>query len=280
MTATPDEAPARDDLLAVRELRQGSADAVPLVLLHGFPVDSRMWDAAAAEAPGERAILAVDLPGLGGSAGFPLPSPPSLDDAADAVARTLAARGVDSAVVAGLSMGGYVALALLERHPGLVAGLGLLDTKATADDDDARANRLRIADAVETAGAVEEVLPMGGTLLGESTRASRPTLADTLTAWIAGQRPEGVAWSQRAMAARPDRSGLLAGFEGPALVLVGDEDQVTPPAVAEAMAEALPAGQLVVVVRSGHMSAVEDPSAVGAALGDLAQRVDALVERG
>ncbi|WP_082812744.1 alpha/beta fold hydrolase [Cellulomonas timonensis] len=273
MTATPGDAPI--PALAVRELRGGTAGSTPLVLLHGFPVDSRMWESTVAQLPGDRTVLGVDLPGLGGSADVDLPTPPALEAAADAVALALAERGIDRAVVAGLSMGGYVALALLERHPALVAGLGLLDTKATADDDDARVNRLRIADAVEETGSVAEVLPMGTALLGESTRAARPTLAATLTAWIEDQQPTGVAWSQRAMAARPDRSHLLRAFEGPAMVLVGDEDQVTPASVAEPMAAALPAAQLVVVVRSGHMTAVEDPAAVAAGLGDLAQRVDA-----
>ncbi len=273
MNPTPGDASPPE--LAVIELREGAAGPMPLVLLHGFPVDSRMWEAAAAQLPGDRAVLGVDLPGLGRSADAGLPTEPALEAAADAVAQALAARGVDYAIVAGLSMGGYVALALLERHPGVVAGLGLLDTKSTADDEDARVNRLRIADAVEATGSVEEVLPMGAALLGESTRAARPTLAATLTAWIEEQQPAGVAWSQRAMAARPDRSDLLREFQGPAMVLVGDEDQVTPAAVAEEMAAALPAGKLVVVVRSGHMSAIEDPAAVAAALGDLGQRVDA-----
>lgn len=258
--------------LAVREL-SAPADAVPLVLLHGFPVDSRMWDTTVAELPGTRQVLAVDLPGLGGSADVP-PGEPTLDASADAVAAVLADRGITRAVVAGLSMGGYVALALLERHPDLVAGLGLLDTKATADEPDARTNRLRIADAVEATGSVDEVLPMGGVLLGESSRIARPELAAELTAWIDEQTPAGVAWSQRAMAARPDRTAQLAAYQGPVLVLVGDEDQVTPVDVAESMVHGLADAQLVVVVRAGHMTAVEDPAAVAAALSDLAQRAD------
>ncbi|MFI2753558.1 alpha/beta fold hydrolase [Cellulomonas sp. P22] len=259
--------------LAVREHRGGSADAVPVVLLHGFPVDARMWDTTVAELPGDRRVLAVDLPGLGGSATVPL-GEPTLDASADAVAAALADRGITCAVVVGLSMGGYVALALLERHPDLVAGLGLLDTKATADEPDARANRLRIADAVEATGSVDEVLPMGGVLLGESSRVARPELAEELTGWIDEQAPAGVAWSQRAMAARPDRSEVLAAYRGPVLILVGDEDQVTPVDLAEAMTRGLTDVQLVVVVRAGHMSAVEDPAAVAAALADLAQRAD------
>ncbi len=247
-------------------------DGLPLVLLHGFPLDHRMWDAAAALVPGERPVLAVDLPGTP-SDDEELPEP-SIEASADRVAADLRAAGIDRAVVAGLSMGGYVLLALLERHPDLVAGAGLVDTKSTADTDDARANRLRIADEAEHSGTVAPVRPMSTTLLGETSRTSRPDLVDALAGWIEEQRPAGVAWSQRAMAARPDRTEVLRGYAGAVLVLVGDEDTVTPVEGAEHMAAAVPQAALVVVPHAGHMSAVEQPAAVADALGELAQRAD------
>lgn len=259
----------------VHALRPGTG--LPLVLLHAFPLDHRMWEDAAALVPGAphgaaaQPVLALDLPGLGAAQGVPLPDP-SLDAAADAVAAALAEAGHDRAVVAGLSMGGYVALAVLERHPGLVAGLGLLDTKAGADTEEARANRLRIADAVESAGTVDEVLPMADALLGRAAR-DRGT-ADRVRAWIEAQPPAGVAWSQRAMAARPDRTALLGEFTGPALVLVGEEDQPTPVAEARRTAGLLGV-EPVVVPGAGHLTAVESPDAVAAALGALLGRAAA-----
>lgn len=251
--------------VTLHELRPGTG--LPLVLLHAFPLDSRMWADVAPQLEGP--VLAVDLPGAGSAPGAALPEP-SLEAAADAVAAALAGAGHDRAVVAGLSMGGYVALALVERHPELVAGLGLLDTKATADADQARANRLRVADAVATAGTVDEVLPMATALLGAASR-ERPELVARLEALIGAQQPAGVAWSQRAMAARPDRAAVLAGYRGPALVLVGEEDRPTPVAGARAMADALGV-EAVVVPGAGHLTAVEAPSAVAAALADLLAR--------
>ena len=259
--------------LNVLTYRTGPDDRLPVVLLHGFPLDSRMWDDVAPLLPGPRNVLAVDLPGLGGSAGT-LRSPPSLDAAADAVALTLAAVGLTRAVIVGLSMGGYVALALLERHPGLVAGLGLLDTKSTADTVDARANRLRVASDVETSGNLDAVRGMATDLLGASSRSQRPDLVARLAVLIDQQLPSGVAWSQRAMAGRPDRTDVLRGFQGPALVLVGAEDVATPIVVAEQMVVALARPHLVVVPRAGHMTAVEDPAAVAVAIGGLARRAD------
>ena len=270
-----------DGLLALHTYRTGRTGRTPLVLLHGFPVDHRMWDAVVDLLPGDRTVLAPDLPGLGGSPSgedvadaLGSPAAPSLETTADAVAATLRAAGVGRAVVAGLSMGGYVAMALVERHPDLVAGLALLDTKSTADDDAARANRLRIAAAVIAAGEVDAVLGMRRALLGETSLVTRPDLVDRLELWIRTQGPAGVAWSQRAMAARPDRTAVLEGFAGPALVLVGEEDEVTPLAGARSLAAALVAAELVVVPRAGHMSSVESPEPVAAALDALALRVD------
>lgn len=250
---------------ALHRLRPGTG--LPLVLLHAFPLDSRMWADVAPLVGGP--VLAVDLPGMGAAQGVALPEP-ALEASADAVAAVLAEAGHRRAVVAGLSMGGYVALALAERHPDLVAGLGLLDTKATADTEDARANRLRVAAAVESTGTVDEVLPMATALLGEASR-ERPELVARLEALIGAQQPAGVAWSQRAMAARPDRTAVLADHRGPALVLVGEEDRPTPVAEARGMAEALGV-EAVVVPGAGHLTAVEAPHAVAAALDDLLRR--------
>ena len=259
--------------LNVVTYRTGPVDRLPIVLLHGFPLDSRMWDDVAPLLPGPRTVVAVDLPGFGGSVATGR-SAPSLDDAADAVAHTLAAVGLTRAIVVGLSMGGYVALALLARHPELVAGLGLLDTRSTADDADVRANRLRVAGEVESSGTVDAVRPMATSLLGETSRTLRGELTDRLAVLVDQQLPAGVAWSQRAMAARQDRTDALRRFTGPALVLVGDEDVAAPVAAAEHMAAALASSSLVVVPRAGHLTALEDPAAVAVAIGELAYRVD------
>ncbi len=262
--------------VAVRRMAGGARDEalLPLVLLHAFPMDSRMWDAVGALVPGGRAVYVVDLPGSPGHADA-LPSPPSLDASADLVAAALAEAGVTRAVVAGLSMGGYTALALLERHPSLVVGLGLLDTKLVADAPEAAANRLARALRLDESGTVAEVLPDADTLLGETTRAARPEVRKQVVGWIREQVPAGLAWAQRAMAARPDRTDVLHRFAGPVTVLVGDEDAITPVAMAEQMSAVAGGAPLVVVRGAGHLSAVEDPAAVAAALADLAQRADA-----
>ena len=270
-----------DGQLALHTYRTGRTGRLPLVLLHAFPLDHHMWDDVVDLLPGDRTVLAPDLPGFGTSpsgadvsGALGAPDEPALETMADAVAATLREVGVERAIVAGLSMGGYVAMALVERHPDLVAGLGLLDTKSTADDDAARANRLRIAEAVTADGDVDAVLGMRRALLGETSLVQRPDLIDRLEGWIRNQGSAGVAWAQRAMAARPDRTGVLTGFEPPALVLVGDEDRVTPLAAAQHLESALPSAMLVVVPRAGHLSSIENPEPVAAALDALGLRAD------
>ncbi|GAA4721488.1 alpha/beta hydrolase [Isoptericola chiayiensis] len=254
--------------LATTVLRDGAGP--PLVLLHGFPLDLRMWRPVAEALPAGIRVIGVDLPGQGHSDLDHLP--PSLDAAADAVHATLRAQGEGNAVVVGLSMGGYVALALAERHGDFVHGLGLVDTKATADTPEARDNRRKIARDVEDTQTVDAVRGMPAKLLGPTSELERRALYPAVDHWIRSQSPTGVAWAQRAMAARPDRTAALADFDGPVAVVVGAEDDITPVDDARHMVEAARHGVLTVVPNAGHLTALEEPAAVAKALADLHHR--------
>lgn len=272
-----------DGMLALHTLRRGVPGSLPLVLLHGFPLDHRMWLDVTDILPGERTVLAPDLPGFGTSpSGADVavalgadPAVASVDVMGDGVAATLRAAGVERAVVAGLSMGGYVALSLAERHPELVAGLGLIDTKATADDDDARARRHEIARQVRADQRVEAVYGMRTAVLGPTNRVARPDLVERIWEWIRDQGPSAVAWAQEAMAARPDRTAVLAAYAGPSLVVVGEEDDISPVDVARGMSYKLTDSDLVIVPRSGHMTSIESPQPVASGLSRLLRRAEA-----
>ncbi|MGV9323548.1 alpha/beta fold hydrolase [Streptosporangium sandarakinum] len=243
---------------------RSAGEGVPVVLLHAFPLSSAMW---LAQREGLSALCKVITPDLRGFGGSVLgDEEPSLDVMADDVARTLDREGVDRAVVGGLSMGGYVTMALCRRHPDRLMGVVLADTKASADPDQARANRERIAAAVVEDGSavlLEEVLPP---LVGRTTAERRAMVYGRVRGLVQSAPPRAVAWAQRAMAARPDSFDTLRGLKVPALVLVGEEDGLTPRGDAEAMVEAVPDGRLAVIEKAGHLSAVEQPEAFNRAL--------------
>ncbi|MFN8077133.1 MAG: alpha/beta hydrolase [Kineosporiaceae bacterium] len=260
----------------------GPADATgpTLVLLHAFPLDRRMWQGVADRLPAVRCVL-VDLPGCGRSA---VPdAEPDVSFSAEGVLEVLRGLGTGPFVVAGVSMGGYVAMALARTQaeagpvPGgpTLAGLALVDTKAEADAEDARANRLRTAQALEGPEGTRALAALPTTLLGATTVRERGELVAEVAEWVRAADPAGLAWSQRAMAGRPDSRGVLAALSVPATVVVGEEDVPTPPAAAASMAETLADAVLVTVPACGHLSPLEDPDAVAAALRDLLARVGA-----
>ena len=241
----------------------GSGRAV--VLLHAFPLSSAMWLAQREELSDTCRVVTPDQRGFGGS---PLgEDDPSLDRAADDVAALLDALSLDRVVLGGLSMGGYVAMAFLRRHADRVAALILADTKAVADGPQARANRERMANAVSADEAstvlVDEVLP---TLLGATTVAERPLVSGRVKGLVQAAPAAAVAWAQRAMAARPDSFDALRAVSVPTLVVVGDEDRLSPPEDAQAMADAVTGARLEVLPRAGHLSAMECPEEFNAAV--------------
>lgn len=232
------------------------------LFLHAFPLNARMWDPQLAEMRSGARGLAVDLPGFGRCPA----AEPDLDRYADAAIEALDADGGGRAVVVGLSMGGYVAFRLLERHRGRVAGLVLADTRAGPDDEAARQRRTDQAARVRREGTSwlpEALLPA---LLGETTRRERPEVVDAVRGLVEDAEPEGVARALVAMRDRPDSTALLATISVPTLVLAGGEDTLTPPEEARAMAAAIPGARFELLPGVGHLSNLEDPLLFNAAV--------------
>jgi pimeloyl-ACP methyl ester carboxylesterase len=221
----------------------GPVDSLPLVLLHAFPVDSRMWE-------GVREHLEVITPDQRATGG------PDLETAARNVLRDLDERGVDRFVVGGCSMGGYVAMALLRIAEERVAGLVFADTRAGADTDEVRGNRLAMADRLDAEGVGEWVADSAKHLLSANAGADAAALLRRI---VLEQDPADLAWAQRAMAARPDSGEMLANTDLPALVVVGELDELTPPAQARQIANYLGSSTLVELPGVGHLSPLEAP---------------------
>ncbi|WP_410587907.1 alpha/beta fold hydrolase [Amycolatopsis sp. lyj-23] len=236
---------------------------LPLVLLHAFPLDSRMWNAVREPLASHLRVITADQRGLGRSPLPESPREPSLEDAARDVVALLDRLDLDRVVLGGCSMGGYLAMAVLRLAPERVGGLVLIDTKATPDTPEAARTRLDVAARVEAEG-IEGWLAEGNlpTLLSASTREQRPELVETVREIIESQPPAGVAWTALALRTRPDSLDLLRHSEVPALVIVGEEDPITPVAAASEMAEALADATLVVLPDAGHLTPLEDPAGV------------------
>ncbi|MPY98575.1 MAG: alpha/beta fold hydrolase [Actinophytocola sp.] len=239
---------------------------LPLVLLHAFPVDARMWDGVREPLAARTRLITPDQRGLGRS---PLPDSdrvPTLDDAARDVIALLDRLELDKVVLGGCSMGGYVTMAVLRAAPERVGGIVLMDTKASADTEEASDNRLKMAERVERDGVGWVPDAMLNALLGETTRAERPDVAARVRELIESQSPAGVAWAQRAMAMRPDSTETLRRADVPALVVVGEEDSLTRVEEGRGMVDTLPKATLDVIPSAGHLAPVEQPAAVAEAV--------------
>ncbi len=247
--------------LHVHEYQPGTSGGPTLVLLHGFPVDHRMFDAMAEHISDRTRVLGVDLPGLGESRGI-LPATTSMEESAKLVMDSFTPSPQSPVIIAGLSMGGYVAQAIAAHYGKHIAGLILLDTRMTADTTGARENRLKVAQQALESGSSEVVAAMALNTLAPSTRQERPEVVEYMQDLIGDQTGGGVAWSQRAMAARPDRTEVIAGLSQELLVIVGDHDEISPPDVMTEIARTAQRGLIEIISDAGHMTPVEQPAAV------------------
>lgn len=234
-----------------------------LVLLHAFPVGARMWEAQhAIAASGWRVVMPQFR-------GFDCSTPDgadatTLDDYAGDVSDLLDTLSVSRAVIGGLSMGGYVAFALYRRRPEVFRGVILADTRAEADTKEARDNRHRLIALAATKGVGAVADDMVPKLIGATTRREHPAVEARLRALIAANQPSAVQAALRAMMTRDDSTALLPAMRVPALVIVGDEDTLTPQPLSETMARALPNASLAVIRDAGHLPNMEQPQAFNA----------------
>jgi pimeloyl-ACP methyl ester carboxylesterase len=243
----------------------------PLLLVHGFPLDHRMWREQVAELSGRFRVIAPDLRGFGASPAAG--DTASMEQYADDLAALLDALDVREPVAfCGLSMGGYIAWQFWRRHAPRLARLILCDTRASADTPEAARNRLEMAQRVLDHGTAEVAPVMLPRLLAPGTQQQRPELVEWLRRQIDAVPPQAIAAAQRAMAARPDASAWLAGIKVPTLVVVGEHDAISTVAEMRGLAEAIPGATLLVVPAAGHLAPLENPAPVNRALAEFLAR--------
>lgn len=241
-------------MLNITDLGEGT----PILWIHGFPLASSIYERQLT-LPHARHVI-PDLPGFGQS-----PPPEveiSIDDYARLMLDVLDERSIDRAVVAGLSMGGYICFALARIAPERVRGLILIDTRETPDDDAGRKGRFESIDKVRTAG----VQPIVDTMLPKMLTAGAPQeVRERVREIMTSASPAGVTTALKAMAERPDSSNILRSIDVPTLIVVGKEDPITPPADASRMAAAMRNATLVEIPDAAHLSNYEQPDAFNAA---------------
>lgn len=192
-----------------------------------------------------------------------------MDRYADDVVALLDALQIPQAVIGGLSMGGYVAFNIWRRHRARVRALLLADTRAAADTPEGRQKRGELIALAKRDGAAAVAERQITGLTGKTTREKQPELVDRLRSIMAAERVDGIVGALEAMRDRPDSTPLLAGIDVPTLVVVGEEDAITPVKEARAMHQAIRASRLEIIPSAGHLSNVERPAAFNAALSDF-----------
>ena len=244
---------------------------IPVAFIHGFPHNRTLWSPQVSGLLDRARCIAPDLRGFGESSRH---GPFSIDQFADDVAMLLGTIGIRRAVVVGLSMGGYVAFSLWRRHRSLVRGLVLADTRAGADSDETRSKRLALIDVARTrgSGAVADGQITG--MIGKTTRAKRPAMIDEVHRMLESASVEGIVGALEAMMARADSTATLATIDVPTLVVVGDEDVLTPPSEAEILRDAIRNSRFEVIEQAGHVSNLERPAAFNHVLSEFLASLD------
>lgn len=241
----------------------------PLVFLHGFPFNSSCWDKQV-EHFSEHKIFAPDL--RGHRQGPTGPGPWFIHDFSADLKQLLDQSGVDRVVLCGLSMGGYVALHFAKEHPERVAGLVLCDTRADADGNEAKDKRHATARKIESEGLDQFAEEFSKNVLAEMHRTS--SLQKKLAGMIRGNKPAAVALSLGALASRRDSTEFLPGVTCPTLVLVGDQDKITPPALSQVLADKIPGAVMHVIRGAGHLSNMEEPEEFNRRIEEFLRRLN------
>ena len=240
----------------------------PLLLVHGYPLDHSMWSGQLEELSDQFRVIAPDLRGFGKSE--VTRGTVTMAQMADDLAEWLEAQSIGEPVIfCGLSMGGYVAWQFALRHRGRLEKLILCDTKAVADSSEAAAGRLKTAEKVLAEGAAVAADALLPKLFAAKTFERQPQVLESTRQVILRTSPEGIAAALRGMAERPDVTAQLWQMNVPALVLCGQHDAISPPAEMQQIAARLPTARYVEIQGAGHMSPLEQPGAVNAAIRDF-----------
>ncbi len=224
----------------------------PVVFLHPFPVTHEFWLPVSEMLADEFHLILPDLRGHGDSQFGD--GPATMEKHAQDIARILDQEKIGKAPIAGVSIGGYVIFEFWRRFRGRVSALALFNTKAQADQGEARSARLQAADDVLKKGTEQFFVGMIQKVLGSTTRSSRPDLVEGALRMMRNSSAESIAAIQQGMAERPDSLDTLKSINVPTMIVTGEEDTMTGVAEAELMRKNISRSQMKVIPRAGHYS--------------------------
>jgi pimeloyl-ACP methyl ester carboxylesterase len=260
--------PSRTPTISYDDIGSG----IPTVFVHGFPLRRTMWKPQLRGLSQLCRCIAPDLRGFGESV---VEGPYSMDRYADDIAELLDACSVRRAVIAGCSMGGYIAFAFWRRHRERVLALALCDTRPGADDEAALARRREMIRTARESGSTAVADMMMDSVLGPTTRARSPEVVREVRAILTSAPVEGVVGAIEAMMERPDSTPTLATIDVPTVVITGEEDGIAPVDEARAMSDAIRQSSFEMIPGAGHLSNIERPAAFNAIFGEFLARIRA-----
>jgi len=241
----------------VSYLDEGASTGMPLIFIHGFPFNKEMWSTQLTALSDSHRCIAYDVRGHGdseaGAAQFGIPQ------FADDLFSFMDALKIDKAVIVGLSMGGYIALHAIKKNPARIAGLLLCDTQCAADTQEGRDKRRKTIAFIQKNGLevyAEESLK---NLFAPGSFQSNKEEVLFIKNTILKTRPENICFTLQALADRTQTCSSLEQIEVPVLILVGKEDKITTPEVAEKMHSLISNSELQIIENAGHLSNLENP---------------------
>lgn len=261
-----------DTSLGTMHLTQ-AGDGTPLLFVHGFPLDHRMWTEQIDEFSQTHRVLAPDLCGFGQSELPGEAAVNTMEAYADQLAELLDRLEIAEPVhLCGLSMGGYVAFQFWRRYHPRLKSLILCNTRALADSPEAKENREKTAKLVLEHGSEPLADVMSSKLLAPNTPEA--TLA-RLREMILAASPTGIAAASRGMRDRPDVTTWLPEIDLPTLVIAGDRDTLSPPEEMQQLAASIRGAEFHVIAGAGHLSPIEQPGEFSRLVRDFLHRQDA-----
>jgi 3-oxoadipate enol-lactonase len=261
----------RSDGVAMWYRDAGEGDADPLLLLHAFPLNGKMFEPQMGALSGGRRVISPDLPGFGRSPRTP--AQPDVGYYAACVRALLDRIGVDRVVLGGVSMGGYIAFECMRSFPERVSGLVLANTRPDPDTEEIKETRREMARRVTDEGIGVLADLQIERLLSPHTRAENEDLVAKVGSIILENTPDGAVAALGAMRERPDSTATLGKIGVPTLVIGGEDDAISSPEVMGEMASKIPNARHVTLPRAGHLSNLEDPDGFNGALGEFLESV-------